>query len=85
MVASQTLSTPQIIEFDTVDAIIRSVSLGMGISLLPYSAISDREDIVIIKTQDIKSLNMNMVVFRNQQSKNIYDFLKIIKGTNISE
>ena len=57
----------------------------MGVSLLPYSAISDREDIVIIKTQDIKSLNMNMVVFRNQQSKNIYDFLKIIKGTNISE
>lgn len=85
LVAFQTLSTPQIIEFDTVDAIIRSVSLGMGISLLPYSAISDREDIVIIKTQDIKSLNMNMVVFRNQQSKNIYDFLKIIKGTNISE
>ena len=83
--ASQTLSTPQIIEFDTVDAIIRSVSLGMGISLLPYSAVSDREDIVIIKTQDITSLNMNMVVFRNQQSKNIFFFFLILRYTNIGE
>ncbi len=82
---SQTSSTPQIMEFDTVDAIIRSVSLGMGISLLPYSAVSDRENIAIFKAPDMKSLNMNMVVFNNQQSKNVYDFLKIINGMNPSE
>lgn len=82
---SQTSSAPQIMEFDTVDAIIRSVSLGMGISLLPYSAVSDRENIAIFKAPDMKSLNMNMVVFNNQQSKNVYDFLKIINGMNPSE
>jgi DNA-binding transcriptional LysR family regulator len=82
---SQTSSAPQIMEFDTVDAIIRSVSLGMGISLLPYSAVSDRENIAIFKAPDMKSLNMNMVVFNNQQSKNVYDFLKIISGMNPSE
>lgn len=82
---SQTSSTPQIMEFDTVDAIIRSVSLGMGISLLPYSAVSNRENIAIFKAPDMKSLNMNMVVFNNQQSKNVYDFLKIINGMNPSE
>lgn len=82
---SQTSSAPQMMEFDTVDAIIRSVSLGMGISLLPYSAVSDRENIAIFKAQDMKSLNMNMVIFNNQQSKNVYDFLKIINGMNPPE
>ena len=84
-VASQNPSTPQIIEFDTVDAIIRSVSLGMGISLLPYSTIEDKEDIFILKTPNIKSININLVVFGNQQSKNTYDFLKVIKNTIVSE
>ena len=80
---SQTSKIPTIIEFDTVEAIIHAVSLDMGISLLPYSIVSNRKDIAIIKIRDIKSININMVIFDNRKSKNVYDFLEIIN--NIKE
>lgn len=83
--ASQSALPPQIIEFDTVEAIIHSVSLGMGISLLPYSTVASRENITIIKTQDVKSLNLNLVVFHNQESKNVHNLLETIRRSNIPQ
>lgn len=83
--ASQSSEMPKIIEFDTIEAIVHSVSLGMGISLLPYSTISNREEIAVFKPHNMKSLNINMVIYNGRQTKNVYNFLKIISDFNTSE
>lgn len=44
---SHGVPAPRIIEMDTVEAIIRSVELGMGISLLPACVLSERQNIVV--------------------------------------
>lgn len=76
--SSQSSNLPKIIEFDTVEAIIYSVSLGIGISLLPYSVVFNRNEIAIFKPHDIRSININMVTYDGKQNKNVSNFLNII-------
>lgn len=83
--ALQSSEMPKIIEFDTIEAIVHSVSLGMGISLLPYSTISNREEIAVFKPHNMKSLNINMVIQNGRRTENVYNFLKIISDFNTSE
>lgn len=83
--ALQSSEMPKIIEFDTIEAIVHSVSLGMGISLLPYSTISNREEIAVFKPHNLKSLNINMVIQNGRRTENVYNFLKIISDFNTSE
>lgn len=44
---SHGVPAPRIIEMDTVEATLRSVELGMGISLLPASVLSERQNIAV--------------------------------------
>lgn len=44
---SHGVPAPRIIEMDTVEAILRSVELGMGMSLLPASVLSERQNIAV--------------------------------------
>lgn len=83
--ALQSSEMPKIIEFDTIEAIVHSVSLGMGISLLPYSTITNREEIAVFKPHNMKSLNINMVIQNGRRTENVYNFLKIISDFNTSE
>lgn len=83
--ALQSSEMPKIIEFDTIEAIVHSVSLGMGISLLPYSTITNREEIAVFKPHNMKSLNINMVIQNGRRTENVYNFLKIISDYNTSE
>ncbi|MFQ7612098.1 LysR family transcriptional regulator [uncultured Blautia sp.] len=83
--ALQSSEMPKIIEFDTIEAIVHSVSLGMGIWLLPYSTISNREEIAVFKPHNLKSLNINMVIQNGRRTENVYNFLKIISDFNTSE
>lgn len=77
-VFSKTHTAPSIVEFDTVEAIYNGVSLNMGISLLPTNVVRGKEKINIFQVKEIEPLHIHMVTFRNQQSKEVYQFLNII-------
>lgn len=78
--AVQTSEALHMIEFDTLDAIINSVSLGLGISLLPYFVVSGRKDISIFEIQDFEMLHMDMVVCTHRRSKNVLDLKEVIES-----
>lgn len=71
---------PEMIELDTVEAIIHSVELGMGISLLPASVIKTGVDIVSYQIAGIDKISLHMVALPNQQSNQVYQFADIVKA-----
>lgn len=72
---------PMIIELDTLEAIINSVALGIGISLLPLSTFATRSDITSFQIYGIKPMRLHMVTRRNQQSNQVYHFMDIAKSS----
>lgn len=70
---------PEIIELDTVEAMIHSVSLGMGISLLPACLLENRAKIVSFQIDTIDTTTLLMVTVPNQQSNQVYQFADMVK------
>ncbi|HBF5908335.1 LysR family transcriptional regulator [Clostridioides difficile] len=71
---------PKIVELDTVEAIIHSVALGMGISLLPVCVIERLADIVSFQIDGIDKMALTMVTLPNQQSNQVYQFADMAKA-----
>lgn len=70
---------PEIVELDTVEAIIHSVSLGMGISLLPACVVEKRANIISFQIDGIDKMTLLMVTLSNQQRNQVYQFADMLK------
>lgn len=75
---SQNHKEPAVIEFDTAEAIINAVSLGMGISLLPTSLIAGKDNLCAYQIPEIKCLDLHMVTLCGQQIRQVYQFRDIV-------
>lgn len=71
---------PEVVEFDTVEAIIRCVMSGMGISLLPACVVEKRAGIVSFRIDGIDKMALLMVTLSNQQSNQVYQFADMVKA-----
>ncbi|WP_394925498.1 LysR family transcriptional regulator [uncultured Robinsoniella sp.] len=74
---SQNHEEPAVIEFDTAEAIINAVSLGMGISLLPTSLIAGKDNLTTYQIPEIKSMDLHMVTNCAEQSRQVSQFRDI--------
>ena len=74
---------PEIIEFDTLEAIIHSVSLGMGMSLLPTYLVTNQAGIESFCLEGINKMNVHLITSQNQQSKQVYQFAEIVETFQI--
>lgn len=74
---SQNHSEPSVIEFDTAEAIMNAVSLGMGISLLPSSLIAGKNNLTAFQIPEIKDFDLHMVTLGGQQNKQVFQFRDI--------
>lgn len=71
---------PEIIELDTVEAMIQSVSSGMGISLLPACLIEGRAGIAAFQMEGIDQLPLVLVTLPGQQSNQVCLFADLVKS-----
>lgn len=74
---SQNQKEPEVIEFDTAEAIINAVSLGMGISLLPTTLIAGKDNIIAYQLPEINGINLHMVTLSVEQNRQVYQFRDI--------
>lgn len=74
---SQNKKEPEVIEFDTAEAIINAVSLGMGISLLPTTLIAGKDNIIAYQLPEINGINLHMVTLSVEQNRQVYQFRDI--------
>lgn len=74
---SQNQKEPEVIEFDTAEAIINAVSLGMGISLLPTTLIARKDNIIAYQLPEINGINLHMVTLSVEQNRQVYQFRDI--------
>lgn len=74
---AQNHEEPAVIEFDTAEAIINAVSLGMGISLLPTSLIAGKDNLTPYQIPEIKSMYLHMATNCAEQSRQVSQFRDI--------
>lgn len=79
-VIRNTAQHPSIIQYDTVEGIIKAVSLGMGISLLPQSVLPEAGGIQTYSAKDIGRLNIQLVTSKNVNNPTVNSFIDIIQN-----
>ena len=72
---------PGIIQFDTVESIIKAVSLGIGISLLPISVLtdSDTKNFQILQADDIDEVSIQLLISKNSENPYLTQFVDTVK------
>ncbi|MDF2540564.1 MAG: transcriptional regulator, LysR family [Herbinix sp.] len=73
---------PQVIEFDTLEAIINAVSFGMGITLLPISAVPKTASFAIYKDDAIETVKIQLITPKDTNYPHLQDFIHIVKDNN---
>ena len=73
-------SIPSVVEFDTLEGIVKAVSLGVGISLLPANVLSDSPGIQIIRTYEIGEVHNQLVMKNEAPGELLSNFIKIVKA-----
>ncbi|ADL02918.1 LysR family transcriptional regulator [Lacrimispora saccharolytica] len=71
---------PDIIQYDTVEGIIKAVSLGMGISLLPQNVLPEASGIQTFPAKDIGSLNVQLLTSKNLNNPTVNSFIDMIQN-----
>ncbi|WP_018750874.1 LysR family transcriptional regulator [Paenibacillus sanguinis] len=79
-VIKHTTRQPDIIQYDTVEGIIKAVSLGLGISLLPQSVLAEASGIQTYPAKDIGRLNVQLVTSKNVNNPTVNSFIDIIQN-----
>ena len=79
-VIRNTTRQPEIIQYDTVEGIIKAVSLGMGISLLPQNVLPEASGIQIYPAEDIGRLTVQLVTSKNLNNPTVNSFIDIIQN-----
>lgn len=72
---------PGIIQFDTVESIVKAVSLGIGISLLPISVLTDSDvrNLQIIQTDDIDEVSIQLLIPKDSGNSYLTRFVDTVK------
>ncbi len=73
---------PSIIQFDTVESIMKAVSLGIGIAVLPVSVLSDVEErsFQIFRPDDIGEANIHLLIPSNTKNPRLIQFVKTVQS-----
>lgn len=73
---------PGIIQFDTVESIVQAVSLGIGISLLPISVLtdSDARNVQILQTDDIDEVSIQLLIPKDSGNPYLTQFVDTVKA-----
>lgn len=74
---------PGIIQFDTVESIMKAVSLGIGIAVLPISVLSDADthNFQILRPDDIGEASIHLLIPKNTDSPSLIQFVDTVKNT----
>lgn len=70
---------PDTIEYDTVEGIIKAVSLGMGISLLPQSVLPETSGIQIFPAKNMSKQTVKLVKSKNLNNPSVELLIDIVK------
>lgn len=70
---------PNIIELDTVEAIINTVSMNGGISLLPQNTILDNDKINKFYIQDLQTTFISMWISKNKTASEYLSLKNMIE------
>lgn len=76
---------PNIIQFDTVESIIKAVSLGIGIAVLPISVLADADthSFQIIRPDDIGEASIQLLIPKNSENPCLNQFVDTVKSYSI--
>lgn len=80
-IVKNTTRQPNIIQYDTVEGIIKAVSLGMGISVLPQNVLLETSGVQILPAKDIGNLNFQLLTSKNLNNPILDCFINIIQKT----
>lgn len=78
-IIKNTIRQPDAIQYDTVEGIIKAVSLGMGISLLPQSVLPETSGIQIFPAKDMGKQTMKLVRSKNSNNPAVEYLIDIIQ------
>lgn len=78
-IIKNTTRQPDAIQYDTVEGIIKAVSLGMGISLLPQSVLPETREIQIFPAKDMGKQNMKLVKSKDSNNSAVEFLIDIIQ------
>jgi DNA-binding transcriptional LysR family regulator len=76
----QTSQQPEVIEFDTLEAILKAVSLGMGLTLLPVSVLSQEPALGIHPADTIGATHIQLVIPKDAASPHLNRFIEIVRA-----
>lgn len=76
------LRQPEVIRFDTMEGILRAVSLGMGITLLPRVVLPLVHDLHLYDAADIGQSEIQLVAAQSQspQAASFHAFAELVRG-----
>lgn len=73
-------SIPTVVEFDTLEGILKAVLLGVGISLLPVNVLPDSPGIQIIHTDGIGEVHNQLVMKDEAPGELLRSFIRIVEA-----
>ncbi|WP_082651901.1 LysR family transcriptional regulator [Gorillibacterium timonense] len=74
----RTLRQPEAVEFDTVEAILKAVSLGMGVSLLPAGVVTDAYPLTSFPADEIGETYVQLVIAKAQDHPFLNRFIESV-------
>jgi LysR family transcriptional regulator, cell division regulator len=76
---------PNIIQFDTVESIMKAVALDIGIAVLPISVLSDAatHNFQIYRPDDIGEANIQLLIPKNCENPYLNQFVDTVKSYSI--
>lgn len=78
-VIKNTFRQPAVIQYDTVEGIIKAVSLGMGISLLPRNVLPETEGIQTYPADNMGAVGVHLVLSKHMNNPALDSFITIIQ------
>ncbi|MNP50537.1 HTH-type transcriptional regulator GltR [compost metagenome] len=69
---------PRVIEFDTLEGILKAVSLGMGISLLPTSVLEGVQDLQFFPSTEMGETHIHLVVPKGMGNEALSAFIQTV-------
>lgn len=73
---------PNIIQFDTVESIIKAVTVGIGIAVLPVSVLSDADtrNFQVFRPDDIGDASIHILISQNIDNPYLNRFVETVKS-----
>ena len=81
-VYGKTSRKSSIVRFDTVESILQAVSLGLGISALPVSVLSNAsmERIQVVSSEEMDQVTIQVLVSKNAKNIGLTQFLNAVRS-----